>query len=289
MIQEITIANKIKIYTLTEECVIHLHELLSKNYHLVDKMDPVEPPGVKNHSVLASSVFRQHTGSDGWYKYDTPFKNCATLIYGIIKNHPFHNGNKRVAFLAMIKHLFENGYVVTPDTKHDDIYDVLLAIADNNLEEEFGKFEKGKPFGNTKKEKWSDEKNIEVLAHWLRSICESKNYCIKSKVRVQKLNELLEKKGVFTEINGTWLTLYQLRDKKLLGFLPSGKEKYNIKTYGMGNSLSEVGIKVINQIRRDYGLTHKDGFDNISFYDTDTFLDQEMLAYKKLIYKLSQT
>lgn len=57
----------------------------------------------------------------------------------------------------------------------------------------------------------------------------------------------------------------------------------------MGNSMSEIGIKVINQIRKDFELTQKDGFDNNAFYDTETFIDEEMVTYKKIIYKLSQT
>lgn len=292
MVEEIILANKNKIYTLTADCIIHLHDLLSKNYHLIDRMDPVEPPGIKSITNLESAVFRQYTGSKEWLKYDNPFKNCATLMFGLIKNHPFHNGNKRVAFLAMIKHLFENGYVIKPDTRHDEIYDVLVAIADNNLEGEFGVTDgNGKRLfrqGKTK-ERWSDEKNIEVISHWLRQCCESKNVCLKSKIRVQRLSEILEKKSIYMEINGTWLTLYQIRSKKILGLISTGKERYNIKTYGMGNSLSEIGIKLINQIRKDYGLTQKDGFDNKAFYDTETFIDQEIIAYKKVIYKLSQT
>lgn len=289
MVEELVLENKTRIYTLDAECVVHLHELLTKNYHLVDKMDPVEPPGIKNINSLESAVFRQQTGSKGWLKYDTLFKSCATLIFGLIKNHPFHNGNKRVAFLAMIKHLFENGYVIKPTTKHDDIYNTLLAIADNKFEKQLEVIDKKLYRQNKQREKWSDEKVVDVLSQWLRRICESRNYCLKSKVRLQQVKEMLEKKGIYTELNGTWLTLFQVRGKKFLKLIPNGTEKYNIKTYGMGNSMSEIGIKVINQIRKDYELAHKDGFDNNSFYDSETFIDGEMVTYKKIIYKLSQT
>lgn len=292
MVDEIILQSRNKIYTLTTECVLHLHDLLSKNYHLIDKMDPVEPPGVKNINSLESAVFRQYTGSNGWYKYETVFKNCATLVFAIINNHPFHNGNKRVAFLAMVKHLYENGYVLSPSTKHDHIYQLLLAIADNNLPSYLLQIDKKLYKGNrseNKKGKLSDEMVIDILAQWLRKNSEFKNVTIKTKIRIQQIKSMLEKKEIFMELNGTWLTLYQLKEKKIFGIIKNKSEKVNIRTYGIGNSISEVGIKVINQIRKDYCLTQKDGFDNNSFYNDDTFIDDEMVTYKKIIYKLSQT
>ncbi|MBL7704523.1 MAG: type II toxin-antitoxin system death-on-curing family toxin [Taibaiella sp.] len=290
MIQEITLANKSKIYALTTECVIHLHQLLSENYKLIDKMDPVEPPGIKNLNALESAVFRQHTGSLEWYKYDTVFSNCATLVFAVVKNHAFHNGNKRVAFLCMVKHLFENGYVISPNTKHSDIYTVLVALADNDIQNYLGYLDKQSFRKDKHKSKWSDEKIIEIFARWIRKNCESRNNIVKVNIRMQQIRSMLEAKGIHMDVKGTWITLYQLRQRQGLRSLFNSKpERVNEHTYGIGNSLSEVGIKVINQIRKDYNLTHSDGFDNNSFYDGDTFIDQEMVTYKMLIYKLSLT
>lgn len=289
MTEEILLANKQRIRTLTTECVIHLHDLLTKNYHLIDRMDPVEPPGIKNIHGLESAVFRQHTGSGDWIKYDTVFKNCATLVFALIKNHAFHNGNKRVAFLAMIKHLFENGYVISPSTKHEHIYQLLLALADNKLPNYLHRIDKKLYNLYRPKGKWTDEMVIDILSSWLRKNSEFKNSTVKTKIRINQIKAMLETKGIFMEQNGTWITLYQLREKTFLGFIKDKPQRYNVRTYGIGNSISEVGIKVINQIRRDFQLTQQDGFDNNAFYDDDTFIDQEMVTYKKIIYKLSQT
>lgn len=289
MIEEIILSNKEKIYALDAECIVHLHDLLTKNYHLVDKMDPVEPPGVKNYNSLESAVFRQHTGSSGWYKYDSVFKNCATLVFALVKNHPFHNGNKRVAFLAMIKHLFENGYVLSPSTKHDYIYQLLVSLADDDLSGHLSKIDKKIYNANKQKGKWSDEVVINALAQWIRKNSEYKNVVVKTKIRIQQIRPMLEGKGIFMELNGTWLTLYQLKSRRFLGIFKDSPERINVRKYGIGNSMSEVGIKVINQIRKDYSLSQSDGIDNNLFYDDETFIDQEMVTYKKIIYKLSQT
>ena len=122
-----------EINVITGDGVEHLHNLLSENYELLGEMDPVEPPGIKDESLLESAVYRQYTGSGNWYKYDNCHSNCATLVYGVIKNHSFHNGNKRAGLLCLIKHLYINGYVLKPSIGHKEIYDLVLAIADNSL------------------------------------------------------------------------------------------------------------------------------------------------------------
>ena len=122
-----------KVRCLDTEAVIQLHELLSNNIHLLEQMDPVEPKGVKNFGLLESAVNRQFTGLAEYYKYPDCFSNVATLVYGVIKNHAFHNGNKRAGLLVLIKHLYLNGYVLNPGLKSDEIYDIVVAIADTKL------------------------------------------------------------------------------------------------------------------------------------------------------------
>jgi len=55
------------------------------------------------------SVYRQLTGYEGRYKYPLPLSNAAALVYGLCCDHPFYNGNKRLALVALIVHLDRNG------------------------------------------------------------------------------------------------------------------------------------------------------------------------------------
>ncbi len=114
-----------RIYVLTRADVEELHTLLSKNYTLIQNMDAVYPLGIKSEDLLESAVQRQYTGSGNWYKYDNCYSNCATLVFGIIKNHSFYNGNKRTGLLSMIKHLYLNGFVLRPELRHQDIYNFI--------------------------------------------------------------------------------------------------------------------------------------------------------------------
>src|SRR6267142_4543836 len=62
-------------------------------------------PTVKDRRLLESAVGRQHVGTNGNLIYSTPELNAATLMFGLAKNHAFHDGNKRTALVAMLNHL----------------------------------------------------------------------------------------------------------------------------------------------------------------------------------------
>jgi death on curing protein len=49
---------------------------------------------------------------------------ATTLLFGIARNHPFEQGNKRTGFLSAIEFLEINGYTI--DAKHDPVPGVLI-------------------------------------------------------------------------------------------------------------------------------------------------------------------
>lgn len=283
---------KEKINVLTRKDVEDLHTLLSQNYTLLLNMDAVEPPGIKSEDLLESAVQRQYTGSGDWYKYETCFKNCATLIFGVIKNHSFHNGNKRTGLLAMIKHLYINGYVLKPDLGHQDIYDFIISISDDKLKEYASRNKKYKKWLKTnslQKEKLLNiDSQIFFIEYWLKSNSVSKNIELKGNVKISKLKSILEMKGIKMEQNGAKILVYKEELSKFLG-IKTGIRRLNEREYSLGNSLTEIGKPTLKYLRRDFNLTPNDGIDNVVFYDDECFLDEEITMYRKIIYKLSKT
>jgi len=55
------------------------------------------------------------------------FSKAAILFYLLIKNHPFVDGNKRTAFLALMRFLNINGY--TLNATNDDLYQFTIDVA----------------------------------------------------------------------------------------------------------------------------------------------------------------
>jgi death-on-curing protein len=57
----------------------------------------------------------------------------AACAFGLAKNHPYHDGNKRVALLAMLTFLAINGQDVEADD--DDVLTTMLAFAAGHITE----------------------------------------------------------------------------------------------------------------------------------------------------------
>ena len=53
--------------------------------------------GVRDLNLLGSAIGRQSASFGGKTKYTNPVDICATLFYGLVKNHSFSDGNKRTA------------------------------------------------------------------------------------------------------------------------------------------------------------------------------------------------
>ncbi len=63
------------------------------------------PPGVRDPGLLESALFRPHSG---YYKNISEM--AAALFESLIINHPFLDGNKRIAFFATDVFLHMNGW-----------------------------------------------------------------------------------------------------------------------------------------------------------------------------------
>lgn len=71
------------------------------------------PGGVRDPSLLASALGRpQHRAL---YESPDAASLAASYAFGIARNHPFVDGNKRTAFVAMEVFLDLNGFELTAD------------------------------------------------------------------------------------------------------------------------------------------------------------------------------
>lgn len=90
-------------------------------------------PGLRDGSLLESSLARP----EQLFAYGDPEPDIAdltaSLAYGIARNHPFIDGNKRTAFVAYMTFLALND--CTFDAGSEDRYLMMLALAEGNLKE----------------------------------------------------------------------------------------------------------------------------------------------------------
>jgi|SRR5438876_9235397 len=64
-------------------------------------------PGTRDVGALESALHRPQTGY-----YDSIIHEAAALIESLVQNHPFVDGNKRVAFAVVDVFLRINGYTI---------------------------------------------------------------------------------------------------------------------------------------------------------------------------------
>lgn len=89
-------------------------------------------PGVRDEalieSALARPVHRYHSGSSS----DLP-DLAAAYLYGLVKNHGYVDGNKRVGFAAAVVFLLLNGLALT--ASEVEAYQVVIGVAGGDASE----------------------------------------------------------------------------------------------------------------------------------------------------------
>ena len=72
--------------------------------------EPIPPYNVRTESLLDSALNLPRATFDGKDLYGTLPEKAAVLYYTLIKNHPFPNGNKRIATATLLVFLTLNDY-----------------------------------------------------------------------------------------------------------------------------------------------------------------------------------
>ncbi|HEX7884650.1 MAG TPA: type II toxin-antitoxin system death-on-curing family toxin [Phenylobacterium sp.] len=82
--------------------------------------------GLRDEGLLESALARP-INRRAYEGVEDLLELAATYAVGIASNHPFLDGNKRMAFMALGQFLEDNGVVLTADT--DDATTVMLSVA----------------------------------------------------------------------------------------------------------------------------------------------------------------
>ena len=99
---------------------LSLDEALAIHARLIDAFGG--PTGVRDLGLLESALFRPQSGY-----YRDVSEMAAALFESLLMNHPFVDGNKRVAFFAVDVFLRMNGWriQVDPDEAHRHLIGLL--------------------------------------------------------------------------------------------------------------------------------------------------------------------
>lgn len=95
-------------FYLNVEHVLFIHSVIDEVFE--EYSEPGELRGLRDPYLLESAVMQPRQTFDGVEIYPGLFDKAGVLLYGLTKNHPFVNGNKRTAFLSTSVFLLLNGY-----------------------------------------------------------------------------------------------------------------------------------------------------------------------------------
>ena len=104
---------------LTKDQVLLLHSQLIK---LSNGQD-----GIRDEALLDSAINAPFQSFDGVDAFPSLQQKAARLGYGLIKNHAFIDGNKRIGVHCMLVFLSLNG--IELDYTQSELYTVILDIA----------------------------------------------------------------------------------------------------------------------------------------------------------------
>ncbi|MCD8006890.1 MAG: type II toxin-antitoxin system death-on-curing family toxin [Oscillospiraceae bacterium] len=90
--------------------------------------------GIRDEGLLDSALNAPFQSFSGVDLYPSMIEKATRLGFGLIKNHPFVDGNKRIGTHAMIVFLSINHVMIEYDD--DELISLILSIADGTASEE---------------------------------------------------------------------------------------------------------------------------------------------------------
>ena len=111
---------------------ILLDDVLEFHRELTDKY--TMESGIHDMNMLLSAIntpFQSFAGQD---LYPTVFDKASRLCFGLAKNHPFNDGNKRTAVHTMLVYLYINDILL--DYEKMELETVIIDVASGKMNSE---------------------------------------------------------------------------------------------------------------------------------------------------------
>ena len=108
---------------------ISKNQILRLHKNLIDKFGGIN--GIRDEKLFDSAISSPFQTFGGQDLYPTLAEKAARLGYGLVKNHPFLDGNKRIGTHTMIVFLKANG--INLKCSNTDLIHEILSVADNSV------------------------------------------------------------------------------------------------------------------------------------------------------------
>ena len=233
------------------EDVLDAHYLIAEHFRKLG--EGIGGFGPKDVNLLSTAVGKQLTSAGGKFVYTDLWDIAAALTVGLITNHPFHDANKRTAFLSSVYMMMENGY--TPRVDIQEVEDFTVEIANYHAET-------------------AKHIRVEEVAPRLKTMFRETDNRISYVVTYRELDHILKQHGFHL-------------DAPLKNYIFVYKGDVRILKIGFPGMSREVGRNVIALVRKATNLTADQGVDAQVFFKGADPLKLLIGAYEEPLKRLA--
>lgn len=229
--------------------------------------------------LLHSALSRQFVTLGGQPKWKTPHEVAATLLFGLIKDHPFHDANKRTALVSTLWLLMKHD--LGPTIPQKSLEDFVVDIADDQLPLKYARCRDDKEAGDPDAE-------VRFIAYWLKQSTRT----IKNEQRFityRELRVILRRFGFELESpRDNHIDVIRVRQRRgLLGF-GQGESRQKLGRIGYPGETRQVAKGDVKKVRELCGLDFKNNFvDSVEFYDGINPMSFLLNEYQDILIRLA--
>lgn len=108
---------------------LSIEEVVAIHYQVVSVYGGSQ--GVRDFGLLHSAVERPKASFGGKDLYDSVYDKAAALLYSLVMNHPFVDGNKRTGYVSVARYLAINGVMLS--SEKDTLISFVLKLEKEKL------------------------------------------------------------------------------------------------------------------------------------------------------------
>lgn len=255
---------------LAEDDLLAIHAALVEDFK--DSDDPVDPPGVRSHHLIGSTVSRQMTAHGDRLKYPTVDLAAAALMHSVVHNHCFFNGNKRTGLVALLVFLDSNSRIATCD--EDELFRFTLRLAQHRLVPRH--FDQ------------RDDREVLAAAQWIRSNSRAVNKGERpiTGLRLKRILRKLDCQYNAPAGRGNRLEIRRTITER--GRLRRIRTRVLRTHIGYPGDGQEIARNTIHKVRDDLWLDEAHGIDSSAFYEAEALPDDFIQTYRTLLRRLGK-
>jgi death-on-curing protein len=259
----------------TAEGILRAHFMLAEYFQR--RGEGLGGVGPRSLHLLQSAVSRQYVSLGSTRKWNTVYELTATLFFGVVKNHPFFDANKRTALLTALYQLQRAGR--TPTVSHKELEALTLRTADDTLD----------TYGHFDRVEDSDDPEVQFIAFFLKRNTreiDNRYYLITN----TQLNAILARFGAWLDNpHANRIDVLQTVEEHR-GIISFGKKKFTkrVASIGFHDWGSEVSRGDIKTVREALNLTPEHGVDSQVFYQGVDPLASLLLEYAAPLQRLAR-